>query len=107
MVGLSESGGVGRPLLIPFKVLVSLIYGEFSFLERELPLVVVPTGAFCRQLSIIPNQFKVSLEYLEQAELIESYQWHRYHATIRLRIPKGLSINVGEGVQGDNQPTSA
>ena len=87
---------MARTAILPYKILASLLYAEFDFMERETPLVVVPTKLMCKQLGIVPKQLKMGFEHLYQAGLIEEFTWHKYHTTVRVKPPIDMNLSREE-----------
>ena len=77
---------------LPYKILTALLYGEFSFIERQGSMLSIPTTAFCRHFKTTPMFFRTSLEFLHESGYIEDFSWHRYSAVIRLKAPLNMEI---------------
>jgi len=82
---------MGRPLLLPHRVLTGLMYGEFSFLEREGRTVVVGVTDWCRHFRMSPAQLQSGLEYLELSGLIDQFNWKSHYAIVKTRPPEGYA----------------
>ena len=81
---------------IAYQLLTLINYGEFDWIERELPLVVVPIATVSRQLRCRPENIRDSLVFLKDAGLIEYSRWFKYsHFTVRVIPPLGMNIGVG------------
>lgn len=96
---------MGRSVTLPYKVLSALLFSEFTWIERSVPLIVVPTNKLCRQLGTTPRELKRSLEFLEVADLIKEFKWHGHYASITIRPPVGMAIMVGNNIKGSPDGT--
>jgi len=81
---------------LPYKILTALLYGEFSFLDRQGSMLAVPTTEFCRHFKTTPHFFRTSLEFLADNGFISEFNWHRYSAVIRLKAPLNMGVVVKE-----------
>lgn len=91
---------MSRPATLPYRVLASLLYAEFSWIERSAPLVVIPTKKFCLQLGTAPRELRQALEWLEVGGLISKFKWCGHYANVYLRPPQGMGLIVNERIAG-------
>jgi len=95
---------MGRPISLPYRILASLLYAEFDWLERSPPLIVVPVNAFSKQLQTTPREFKKALEHLQLGGFI-SFNWYSHYTNITINPPVGMCINRGRAIE-INQTTA-
>lgn len=82
--------------LIPYKVLTTLLYGRFGWLERHPGgLLTAPTAPLVQALGLRrAPRLHGALEWLQVAGLVESYRWYRGSVAVRVAAPAGTGWTV-------------
>ena len=90
---------LGRRLFIPYRVLAMLLYGEFDWLDRELPLIVVPTTAACKQLRTTPQHLEEAFDWLHNSGIIKKYNWQGHYTSIEIQPPIDMGFIIGKDIE--------
>lgn len=86
-----------RPLTVPYRLLVLLLYGNQTFLSRygtqiSAPNLPVAKAVCCTRV----GRLKEHLHWLEEMGLLKDVRCHKHMFTCKLTCPRGMEWNMGE-----------
>lgn len=80
-----------RNRLIPYKLLVIMLYGQFPFISRNEESVTLYLGPLSRHLRISSSRLRDQIDWLLTNRYLSSVAMSRGVAVVDLRLPVGLS----------------
>lgn len=86
-------------LIIPHQLTHVLLYGEMDWIEREMPMIVVPVREVCVQLRTRPVQIQEALEWLRLNGVLSTYTWSHTYFTVSVNMPVGVKYKVVKEVE--------
>ena len=79
-----------RNRLIPYKLLILMLYGEHHFINRSGPSVTLNLGPLSRHLRVSSSRLRDQLDWLLTNRYFSSVAMSRGVALVDLRLPAGL-----------------
>ena len=79
---------------MPYKLMMILLYGQHSWIDRNNSTVVVPITLMSKHMRTRASKIHESLELLQTWGFI-SFKWYKYHANVSIVPPQGMAFTVG------------
>jgi hypothetical protein len=80
-----------RNRLIPYKLLILMLYGDHHFVSRTGLSVILYLGPLSRHLRISSSRLRDQIDWLLTNRYLSSVAMSRGVAIVDLRLPAGLS----------------
>jgi len=80
-----------RNRLIPYKLLIILLYGEFPFISRNEGSITLYLGPLSRHLRVSSSRLRDQIDWLLINRYFSSVAMSRGVAVVDLKLPVGLT----------------
>lgn len=102
----------GRPSkesLLPYRVLVILLYGRFRWVDRgDDGVIVIAAPLACHYLQVRRRWLYAAIETLDNWGLIRTFKGGKYYLRVEPAIPKGMAISIsGRVVEAEEDTGNA
>ena len=90
----------GRPTkdsLLPYKLLVIILYGRFKWIDRsEAGVVRIVSPLACHHMNVRRRMLYAAIETLDDWGIIKECKKTKYSLRVTPEVPKGMAINISE-----------
>lgn len=83
--------------VLPYKLLVIVLYGRFKWVNRDpLGVTRLPTARLCSYLRTDTQRLREAMESLDDWGVITRWKWWGHYIEIVPEVPQGMIIKIPE-----------